>query len=717
MAFLQWQRHELDQTYSSTYNGDLWSRGIAAFFNATDIHELDAAVFCSIDDCAHDRVRFLGSWSERSTGPYTNETANNHSPSVALFHFAGLAQLESRDSTSIQTYMDERDQEWTADDRAFLLQTVVQAMNRSESSQNVPYGYSEFDNGIAIRPWMRHAYARVTDRMKLTLDQYHQANGLSRVVRAEFKEAFHSNPFCSASHNGAPLWCGSESPRRGYFLDWLLSGPHDQSVVDMEGSAYSSDLEQQLWSSASLKRKFPDYLGDDFPAFKSWLESKAVRNDTDQILLAVGDTLLWHQWLRKQHMHRANPTLYHNGCTNATEPLGVNVLGGHTRIYGIGKSSAIFVNAFAQAGIPVNAIEYYNGGHADFEHVAAHTRGVHLTRSASEPVNLYVANADCTPDILLKIPPQVFRHKYNIGYWAWELDVFPHHLMKHLKVYDEIWVPSRFVADSIQTTSEYDGTVIRVLPIPVQEPTSSIDGSSSSREVELLATIPDTSFVFLVTFDFWSMQERKNPLAAVRAFMHAFPFEEESSSDIYMVVKSTNCNATTTFARYHSYLETLALNHTRILFVPWQLSDEALGSLQQRADCYVSLHRGEGYGMNILEALSKGKAVIATNYSGNVDFFSVMKDFVGLCMFPISYDLVTIKHTLGPFQAGNHWAEPHHESAVDAMRKVVTSKCSERSREISNLARSRYGKSSIGSRAKKYLEEARANIAAKVCPQ
>jgi glycosyltransferase involved in cell wall biosynthesis len=366
-----------------------------------------------------------------------------------------------------------------------------------------------------------------------------------------------------------------------------------------------------------------------------------------------------------------------------------------------------------KAGIPVNAIEYYNGGYADFEHVAANTRGVHLTRSASEPVNLYVANADCTPDILLKIPPQVFRHKYNIGYWAWELDVFPYQLMKHLKVYDEIWVPSRFVADSIQNTTGYDGTVIRVLPIPVQEPMNSIDGASSSLEVEQLPTIPDTGFVFLVTFDFWSMQERKNPVAAVRAFMDAFPVE--TSMDIYMVVKSTNCNATSAFARYHTYLETLAVNDTRILFVPWQLSDEALGALQQRADCYVSLHRGECYGMNILEALSKGKAVIATNYSGNVDFFSVVKDFVGSCMFPISYDLVTIQHTLGPFHAGSHWAEPNHESAVDAMKKVVISKYSERSREISNLARSHFGKFSIGSRAMKYLEEARASIVAKVC--
>jgi hypothetical protein len=583
MAFLQWQTQELSQTYPSTYKGDLWSR-MTAFFNASDILELDPAMFCSMDKCAYDRVRLLGSWPEKSYGPYTNGTTNNHSPPVALFHFSGLAQLESRDKPSLQAYVDDTGNGLTSDDQAFVVHFIIKTLNHSGSSQNVPYGYSEFDSGMAIRPWMRHAYARVTNKMKLTTDHYHQANVLSRVIRAEFKEAFHSNPFCSSSHSFAPLWCGLESPRKGYFLeyflDWLLNGPHDQSVVDMEGSAYFSDLEQQLWSSASLNQKFPNLLGDDFPAFKSWLESQAMSHYTDKMLLAVGDTLLWHQWMQKQHMHRTNYAAFHKGCPNTTERLGMNVLGGHTRIYGIGKSSAMFVNAFAEAGIPVNAIEYYNGGYADLEHVAAHTRGVQLTRSASELVNLYVANADCTPDILLNIPAQVFRRRYNIGYWAWELDVFPHQWMKHLKDYDEIWVPSRFVADSIQSTSGYDGTVIQVLPIPLQEPTSSIVGASDSLEFNLLPTIPDKGFVFLVTFDFWSMQERKNPLAAMRAFMDAFPFER--STDIYLIVKSTNSNATTTFAQYHTYFKTLAINHTRILFVPWQLSDEALGALQQR---------------------------------------------------------------------------------------------------------------------------------------
>jgi hypothetical protein len=91
MAFLQWQTQELSQTYPSTYKGDLWSR-MTAFFNASDILELDPAMFCSMDKCAYDRVRLLGSWPEKSNGPYTNGTTNNHSPSVALFFRTGAAR-------------------------------------------------------------------------------------------------------------------------------------------------------------------------------------------------------------------------------------------------------------------------------------------------------------------------------------------------------------------------------------------------------------------------------------------------------------------------------------------------------------------------------------------------------------------------------------------------------------------------------------------------
>jgi hypothetical protein len=353
MAFLQWLRQEFDHTYQSIYKGDMWSRGIAAFFNDSDIRELNYSVFCSMDDCAHGRrPLLLLTLPEMSNGHVTDGTANNHSPSAALFHFAGLAQLESRDTRSLQSYVDETGKDWSTDDRALMVHFMRQTLSHTESYQNVPYGYSEFDSGVAIRPWMRHAYARVTDKMKLATDHYHQTNVLSRVVRAEFKEAFHSNPFCSSFHNFTPLWCGSESPRMGYFLHWLLSGPHDQSVVDMEGDAYFCNLQQQLWSSASLKRKFPDHLGDDFPAFKGWLESKALRNDTDQTLLAVADTFLWQKWMQKQHMHRTNHTAFHKGCPSTAPRLGINVLVGHTRIYGIGKSSAIFASAFAQSRDP-----------------------------------------------------------------------------------------------------------------------------------------------------------------------------------------------------------------------------------------------------------------------------------------------------------------------------------------------------------------------------
>jgi len=299
----------------------------------------------------------------------------------------------------------------------------------------------------------------------------------------------------------------------------------------------------------------------------------------------------------------------------------------------------------------------------------------------------------------------MWNNKYNIGYWLWELDVFPQSGMAFLNNYDEIWVCSTFVSDSIQKSSGYDGTPVKVLHIPLvlgnnnaQE--SNPNGLTQGRMQELNQKLKD-AFVFLISCDFYSGGQRKNPQAPLRAFLDAFPLDKDLNNTYQMIVKTTHGS--------HADLNELsgiARGDPRIHFISELLTDAEVIAVQKRADCYVSLHRSEGYGMNILESMGNGVPVIVTDYSGNVDFSPFVEKYTGICYFPIPYKLTKLISSIGSFQAGNHWAEPDHEFAVDAMKKVVNNKCKEvHGRDLSRDIIAQFGLNAIGNKVKELLKE------------
>jgi glycosyltransferase involved in cell wall biosynthesis len=161
-------------------------------------------------------------------------------------------------------------------------------------------------------------------------------------------------------------------------------------------------------------------------------------------------------------------------------------------------------------------------------------------------------------------------------------------------------------------------------------------------------------------------------------------------------------------------MKTLTKNDPRIHYLSDILSDEEHSALQKRADCYVSLHRSEGYGMNILEELGNGIPVIATNYSGNVDFFPPLNRYWGSCIFPLPYSMVILTESSGPYKAGSRWADPDHESAVKAMQEVVKNNCkSENGEAISRLTFSAFGMEAVAGKMKDLLKASRKNIRVK----
>ena len=177
------------------------------------------------------------------------------------------------------------------------------------------------------------------------------------------------------------------------------------------------------------------------------------------------------------------------------------------------------------------------------------------------------------------------------------------------------------------------------------------------REIDLgKYAVPADSFVFLFIFDLSSTLERKNPLGLIAAFRQAFR-REENATLILKVIRG---------ALHPEDLDRLnrAAKSAGAIVIDQRLPKEELNGLIAACNCYVSLHRSEGLGLTIAEAMMSGKPSIATAYSGNIDFMDQDNSLL------VGYDLVEIKSDAGHYEKGHRWAEPSIPEAAHAMRWV-----------------------------------------------
>jgi glycosyltransferase involved in cell wall biosynthesis len=235
---------------------------------------------------------------------------------------------------------------------------------------------------------------------------------------------------------------------------------------------------------------------------------------------------------------------------------------------------------------------------------------------------------------------------YRIGYWYWELDTAPRSWRRHARWLHEIWAPTRFIADAVRG----------VVPLPVLEVPPGIVMPRPTRVPRSRFGLPDDRFLFLFAFDMNSTIERKNPLGVVAAFRRAFQANER----VGLVIKVSRGAADP------AGLEALraACESGRIFLIDEVMMEAEVHGLMAACDSYVSLHRSEGFGLTMAEAMALGKPVIATAYSGNLDF---MNDDNSLL---VSYRPVPVG-AVGPFYRGGAWAEPSIAHAADLMRWVV----------------------------------------------
>jgi len=171
--------------------------------------------------------------------------------------------------------------------------------------------------------------------------------------------------------------------------------------------------------------------------------------------------------------------------------------------------------------------------------------------------------------------------------------------------------------------------------------------------------LPADKFVFLFTFDYHSYPQRKNPEAVIAAFHAAFPLER---GDVRLLIKTINAERA---ADVHLRLVDRARGDPRIHFRDEHLRRDDMYQLIASADAYVSLHRSEGFGLGMAEAMYFGKPVVATRYSGNLDF---MSDDVA-CL--VDCAMVEVPPGAYPHWQGQQWAQPDLQHAATHMRRLA----------------------------------------------
>ncbi|MGE7906613.1 glycosyltransferase [Peribacillus sp. NPDC094092] len=328
---------------------------------------------------------------------------------------------------------------------------------------------------------------------------------------------------------------------------------------------------------------------------------------------------------------------------------GVNLIGYARAESGLGEACRSAAKALQSVGVPFGIINFPRCPSRQTDLSWKHKE----VKKPFYKTNIFFINADqlyhhYTLNILKR---EWFINRYNIGYWHWELPEFPDAWVKSFELINEIWVPSLFTLNSISSKTSKP---VHFIPHAISVEVPEINRTHFS--------LPNNRFLFLTMFDLHSTTARKNPFAVIEAFKKAFPQNDPTAG---LVIKINNASH---FLNEVNLLKQSIIGFNNIFLIDKVLSRKEVNGLMYVTDSLVSLHRSEGFGLPLAEAMYLGKPVIATNWSGNVDFMNENNS----CL--VDFTLKNIDGNYGPYTTDQKWAEPHIDRAAYFMKKVVDDK-------------------------------------------
>lgn len=330
--------------------------------------------------------------------------------------------------------------------------------------------------------------------------------------------------------------------------------------------------------------------------------------------------------------------------TQASELCGLDFYSPMGVVSGLGAASRGYLAAIRAAQIPFSP--------APVHELFAHQRKAGpFPREArrEHPIALVHVNADSLHRFRHFHGRRFARAAYKIALWAWEMPALRDEWFSEIAYVDEIWAPSTYCRRAF--------AALTAKPVTVMPHVVEVDSENPNNGAASTALFESDAFVFLYVFDASSIVQRKNPQAAVDAFAAAFADEPRAR----LVLKTMNAEKNPEFS---AYLSAVAARDPRCVILRESMSRDDLAALMRRADCYVSPHRSEGFGLTVAEAMALGKPVIATDFGATTDFVTPSTGF------PLRFRLKEVGETLGPYAAGAIWAQPDISHLAQLMREV-----------------------------------------------
>lgn len=518
-----------------------------------------------------------------------------------------------------------------------LHERKVEIISQEILINSQPLKFFHFSGYSPDKPWILSKY--VSNHPRVTIS----SNADLRIIFGTYGEKVQGEGWTEANsnsygyqnfENGKSIPSGLRTLYRKHCIEvykrgQISSPPANWVIWACSKSQESGKLSRLLfaiWGSRpDLIKKFPDAIGSQASEFIDWAQRHGV-----------SEGVIDNEFLKIEGLDQT--LAYKNSHLK-----GINIAGHLSAELGIGQSARLILAAAQATNLPINTLNTSRTLSRQLEKYSK------TTVTSLYPVTISIINADHFHVWADDVGIELVQKTICIGVWAWETEDFPSTMHKALNFVDEIWAVSDFVKNSI---SKHTKKPIYVIPTPIIAP------KASEKLDRRLLNLPIDRAFNLFIFDYLSVFNRKNPIGLVRAHVQAFPNEDGP----ILVIKSINSDFDNENCEKLKYS---IANRKDIILIEEYLTREQLTALMNECQAYISLHRSEGYGLTIAEAMALGKPVIATGYSGNLDFMTTENSLL------VPYKLTKVGNGSYPYDPESMWAEPDLNVAADYLKKLA----------------------------------------------